>query len=321
MLQTGLESIHAAIVVRNLVVHPGIIGENVVHRQVMTLADLIVIEVVCRSNLDAAGTELRLNVVIGDNRNTAANDGQNQFLANKMLVTIIIRMNGNGAVTEHGFRSGCRNHQVAIAGCQWIAEMPKVAVFIGRQHFEIGQGRVQHRVPVDETLAPINQSFVVQLHEYLADSFGQTFVHRKTISTPVHGCAKATGLIGDLTAGFVFPGPDALDKFFTTKIVFRQAIVIQDSLHDHLCGNASVVHARLPECAMALHTMKTRQRIHDRVLEGVTHVQRSGHVRRRNDNAIGFTVALGLEVALFFPVLVQTLFDVLRLVGLIHQIL
>ena len=72
-----------------------------------------------------------------------------------------------------------------------------------------------------------------------------------------------------------------------------------------------MIHARLPERAMPFMRVIARQRIHDGVLERMPHVQSAGHIRRRNDDAIGLAVALRGEIALFFPALVEALFDFL----------
>ncbi len=54
---------------------------------------------------------------------------------------------------------------------------------------------------------------------------------------------------------------------------------------DHvLGGDAGVVHAGQPQRLVALHPPAPDQRVLDRVVERVAHVQRAGHVRRRDDD-------------------------------------
>jgi hypothetical protein len=45
-----------------------------------------------------------------------------------------------------------------------------------------------------------------------------------------------------------------------------------------------VVLAGHPERAVAAHALETREHVHQSVLEGVPHVERAGHVRRRDDD-------------------------------------
>ena len=57
------------------------------------------------------------------------------------------------------------------------------------------------------------------------------------------------------------------------------------ALDDDLGRDAGVVGARHPQRVVALHPVVAHQRVHDRVLERVPHVQRAGHVRRRQLDA------------------------------------
>jgi len=161
----------------------------------------------------------------------------------------------------------------------------------------------------------------MQLHEYFANSLGQPFVHREPITAPVDRCAQTSGLIRDFAAGFFFPRPDALNKLLASEVVFRLALSVEQPLDNHLCRNAGVIHAGLPQRAVTFHAMETRQRVHDRVLERVPHVQCARHVGWRNYDAIRSAITLRCEIALFFPALVDALFNVMWLVGLVHQIL
>jgi len=50
--------------------------EDVDHRQRMPLADLVVVEVVRRRDLDHAGAELAVDIVVGDHRDQPAGQWQ-----------------------------------------------------------------------------------------------------------------------------------------------------------------------------------------------------------------------------------------------------
>ena len=64
--------------------------------------------------------------------------------------------------------------------------MPHRAGFFFRQHFQIGDRRVQLRIPVHQTLAAIDQAILVQTHEGLLHGLGQTRVHGEALTRPVH---------------------------------------------------------------------------------------------------------------------------------------
>ena len=177
---------------------------------------------------------------------------------------------------------------------------------------------MQNGIPVDETFAAIDQAFLMQLHEYLSYGFRQAFIHSEAITAPIDGGTESSGLFCNLTTGLFFPRPHTFYKFFSTEIAFRYAVIIQQSFYDHLCRDTGMVHARLPESSVTFHAMEACQRIHDGVLEGMTHVQGAGHIRRWDDNTVGRSISLRFEIALLFPTLVDALLDVLWLVGLVH---
>ena len=61
----------------------------------------------------------------------------------------------------------------------------------------------------------------------------------------------------------------------------RDAVPFQLAFDDDLRRNAGVVGAWLPQRVGAAHAVVARERIHERLVETVPHVQRTGHVRWR----------------------------------------
>jgi hypothetical protein len=82
------------------------------HRQLVALADRVVVEVVRRRDLDAAGAEFEVDVGVGDDRDLAVGQRQLDHLADQVLVALVFRMDHHGGVAEHGFRAG-RGHREA----------------------------------------------------------------------------------------------------------------------------------------------------------------------------------------------------------------
>ena len=79
-----------------------------------------------------------------------------------------------------------------------------------------------------------------------------------------------------------------------------------------------MIGAPLPQRVAPVHAMKSNERVHDRVLESVTHVQAAGDVRRWNHDAVRLARPRRLEVAPLLPGLVPGLLDFLWIVGLVH---
>ncbi|MDT4818223.1 hypothetical protein FQZ97_513140 [compost metagenome] len=304
--------------------HGGVLVEDVDQRQVVALADFIVVEVVGRGDLHAAGAELGVAVLVGDDRDAAAHQGQLDEGADQALVALVFRVHGNGAVAEHGFRTGGGDDQVvlAVGGLvavgQGVAQVPQAALLVVVLHFEVGDGGVELGVPVDQALATVDQAVFVQAHEGFLDRIGQALVHGEALARPVHGGAEAADLPGDGAAGLVLPLPDLLQELLAAQVVTGDALGGQLALHHHLGGDAGVVGARLPQGVAALHAAEADQGIHDGVVEAMTHVQAAGHVRRRDHDGVGLAGTLRGEVVVLLPGLVPGSFDGVGLVGLVH---
>ena len=101
-------------------------------------------------------------------------------------------------------------------------------------------------------------------------------------------------------------------KFLAAEIEAVFAFGAELPLDHHLRGDAGVIRARLPQRRVAAHAVPAGERVHQRVLERVPHVQRAGDVRRRQHDAVGGAVALRRECARGFPTLVDPGFDFAR---------
>ena len=77
----------------------------------MAPADLEIVEVMGRGDLDRAGALLRIGVFVRDDGNAAADQRQHTVLADELLVTVIIGMHCNGSVAEHGLGPRSRDGQ------------------------------------------------------------------------------------------------------------------------------------------------------------------------------------------------------------------
>ena len=318
-----------AILVDIVVADRGIDGEDVDQTAVglfedraffpVPLPDLVIVEVVGRGDLDAAGAEFRVHMLVDDDRDVPPGQGQFDGLADQVGIAFVAGCHGHGAIAEQGFRAGGGDHQVALLGRQGVADVPHRPLFIAGNDFQVGNRGVELRVPVDQPLAAVDQALLVELDEGFPDRFGQPLVHGETLVFPVQGGAQATQLSGDGAAGFLLPFPDALDELLASEVVTGQAFGLELAFHHHLGGDAGMIGARLPQGTVALHAVVADQRIHDRIVETVTHVQTAGDIRRRDHDAVGLVaVAPGSEIAVFLPALVPGLFDRMRVVGLLH---
>ena len=110
------------------------------------------------------------------------------------------------------------------------------------------------------------------------------------------------------------PFPGALKEALASELS------LCESFGFHLCDDpclssyGSVVGAGEPESCIALHTLSADKYILKRFVKGVPHVELTGDVRRRDNYGIGLFpgIALSVEISVFLPVVVDTLFKILR---------
>ena len=216
----------------------------------MTLADFVVVEVVRRRYLDAAGTELGVDVVVGNDRNNARRHRYLHALADEVTVALVAGAHRERAIGENRLRARGRDLEVGDtvyrAVDQWITHVVKETFFLDVQYFQVGDRGVQHRVPVDQAFAAIDQVFLVQLDEDFLYRCRQSLVHGEALARPVRRGAHAPQLARNGTAGFRLPLPDALGKSFAAEVVAGFTLLTQLSLDHHLRGDAGMVGARLP---------------------------------------------------------------------------
>ena len=177
--------------------------------------------------------------------------------------------------------------------------MPHVPVDIHIFDFQIRNGRLEMRVPVDEAFAAIDQAVFVHLDEDLDDGVVEVAFfacrrirspgHGEGVAGPIAGGADPLQLVDDGAAGLLLPFPDLGRKRLAPHVAAaRQLRFHKVAFHNHLRGDPCVILARLPQRVMALHPVPARQDVLQGVVEGVAHVQNAGHVRRGDHDAEGF---------------------------------
>ena len=281
----GVEAVEAAIGHGAVVADLRVEREDLDAREAVAFADRIVVEVVRRRDLDAAGAERRVDIGIGNHRDGAIAQRQLQLAADQMPIPFIVGIHGNRNVAQHGFRAGGRHHQAAHAVDRTFGEriqdVPEAAVLFLALDFEIGDCRAQHRIPVDQSLAAINQALPVQSHEGVGDHRRQLRIHGEVLALPVARVAQPSHLAGDGRAGRAFPFPDLVDERLAAQVTSDDALGLELSLDHDLRGDAGVIGAGDPDGVEAAHPVIAGERVHDGLVERVPHVQGAGDIRRR----------------------------------------
>ena len=184
-LLAGGEAIHALIRNRTVFVDFCIQRQNADLVQIVALANLIIVEVVRRRDLHATGAEFLVDIFVDDNRDFTSAQWQHQHFADQVRVTLVSRIDRHCDVTQHGLGPRGGHRQVTGTVRQRIADVPHEAVFFFRYHLQIRHRSTQHRVPVHQPLAAINQALLEQAHEDIGHHFRTRLVHREVFALPV----------------------------------------------------------------------------------------------------------------------------------------
>ena len=304
-------AVEAAVLFRRVAVDGGFGREDVDQRQLVALADGVVVEVVRGGDLHHAGAELAVDVVVGDDGDLAVAERQAHGLADEVGVTLVVGVHHHGGVAEHGFGAGGGDDEGAAAVGERVGNGQELAVLFLAHHFQVGNGGLEHGVPVDQALAAVDQAFFEQAHEGFDDGLAGAFVHGEGFAAPVAGGAHAAHLPGDGVAGVLLPLPDLLDELVAAEGITGFALAFEREVarDDHLGGDAGVVGADLPEGV---------ERVHEGVLERMAHVQGAGDVRGRQHDGVGLALAAGPEAAAGLPMGVPLGFEGLGFEALFH---
>ena len=116
----------------------------------------------------------------------------------------------------------------------------------------------------------------------------------------------------------MLPVPDPLQEFLPAQVVAGQALLAELLLHLDLGGNAGMVNAGDPQCAVALHPLETNKGVLQGCVHGVAHVKLSRDVRRRHNDGEGLLpfLSLGVEIAALLPHIVNAALHLLGLIDL-----
>ena len=139
--------------------------------QIVALADYVVVRVMAGRHFEGSGAELRVDVFIGDDRDLAFEDGHEGGLADEMGVAFVVGMDGDGGVAEDGLGAGRADLDVvgrvsgSVRRAQGIAECVELAFDGLVFDFEVADGALAPRAPVDEIVAAVDEVVVVETDE------------------------------------------------------------------------------------------------------------------------------------------------------------
>jgi len=299
-------------------VHDAGIVHDLEARQVVAIADLVIVAIMGGRDLQGACAEFPLDMVVENHRDDTVGQRQPDAYFLEMGVAFVIRVHGNGGVAQHGLGAGGGDDHVAGAVGIGVADMVELARLVLVLDLVIGKGGVAAGAPVDDIVALVDESFLVEADKDGAHRPRQPFVHGEAFPVPVAGAAKVLELVDDGAAFFLAPLPDALDELLPAEIVPVLALVGELALHHILGGDAGVVCPRHPEGVAAAHPLVANQDILHGVVQGVADMEHACDVGRRDDDGKRRFPLLHhcLEVFLLKPFFIPAGLDLFELVRL-----
>ena len=197
--------------------------------QVVPVPDLEVGRVMRGRDLDRARAERLVNGLVCDDRDAPVHDRQDGVAAHEVAVARVVGIDGDGGVAQDRLRARRGDGDVArvrLAGerLQRIANVVERPCGVHGLDLEVGDRAQAVRTPVDDALAAIDQSLLIEADEDLADGARQPLVQCEALALPVAGGAEAAVLILDAALVAAHPVPDALDEGLTPDLVAIRAL-------------------------------------------------------------------------------------------------
>ena len=232
------------------------------------------------------------------------------MLANKIGISWVIWINRHSSIAQQGFWPSGGDYNIVLAvQCfdpvsQGVAQIPHFTFDITIFDFQIGDGGMQFRIPVDQSFAAVDQTILMQADKSLLYRCIEALVHGEAFGFPVHRVTQTAHLTHNGIARLLFPLPGLFDKFFTAQC-FTTGLPLSGkfAFDNHLRGDTRMITAHLPQRIFALHTVIACQSIHNAMLKGMADMQATSYIRGRDHYAVGVFLRCHIrrEIASLFP--------------------
>src|SRR5215210_5635877 len=189
------------------------------------LADLEVIGVVRRGDLEDTGAELGIHVLVGEDLYLPLDEGHHDPAADEIRVARVLRVDHEGDVAEHRLRTRGEDLDVvfsvgrrALGVHEGVADAVELAFYVFVVDLEVGDGRAVVRAPVGDTVAAVDQTLLVQPDKGREDRVDVFVVHGVAEPAPVEGGTKAPVLAEDLLPGLQGELAAAFDESLAPEV-------------------------------------------------------------------------------------------------------
>ena len=171
-------------------------------------------------DLQAAGAEVGLHVVVGDDRQAPPDEREHHLAPDEVAEALVVRVHRDRRVGQHRLRPHGGDHHLAAAVGQRIGDrVQRVDDALAVLHLEVGDRRAQARVPVDHVGVAVDEALLVEVDEDLQDRADVALVHREALVVVVELRAEALELLDDLAAELLAPAPHGLAERLAAELL------------------------------------------------------------------------------------------------------
>ncbi len=273
---------HALEALAGLGGHQAVLADHADFLQPVLSADLEVVDVVARGDLESAGAEFGVDVLVGDDRQPPADQGQDAVATDQVGVSLVLRVHRDGGVGHHRLRADSGHGQHAVGVLYRVVDRVQGVGLLAVFDLEVGDRRTRARVPVDHVVVSVDVALLVELGEDLAHGEGVAVIEGEALALVVAGGPQALVLVLDPRRVLLLPLPDPLGEGLAPDIVPVDTLLAKALLDHRLGGDAGVVGTEDPERVLAGHAVHADQHVLHGAVQRVPHVERAGHVRGRD---------------------------------------
>ncbi len=135
--------------------------------QIMTQTHFKVIGIVSRCYLDHTCPELLVYIRICNHRDLPVHQGQYDSFPDQITVSLILRIDCNGGISEHRLGSGGGYCHKSATVFYRIPDMPEAAILLFMLHFCVRYGCAAFGTPVDYAVSSVDEAFLIEPDENL----------------------------------------------------------------------------------------------------------------------------------------------------------
>ena len=166
------------------------IVDDVKYRKIVSVSDLVVVYIVCRSNLKASCTEIHSYIAVLDDRNLLVDQRDKDLLTPEPVITLVVRVYTYCSIGHDCLRTG-RSHddvfvcRISVSVRNEISEVIELADCILMHNLFVTYSCKTNRVPVHHTYSPVDISLFIEIYECIDHGLAQIRIHSELCPVPV----------------------------------------------------------------------------------------------------------------------------------------